>query len=136
MDKKDRVGKGLRQKSTEEAKQEIADTRSIEEMYEEFKKKSAEISEKCNEITDMITKLTGKSPREMTAFMNNPQNFSPAQWDELQKEKDKYRQKMKELYEKLGLDYEKEVKQKDQKKAAKLRSKHVGMRKKNWISVK
>ncbi|MGM0440263.1 MAG: hypothetical protein ACQEP8_04010 [Chlamydiota bacterium] len=108
---------------------------SVEDIFEEYYKKSADLRKRINEVSDLLQQVTGKSPKEMNNYINNPQNFTSQQWKDIQAEKEKYRNKLKDMYDKLGIDYDKEMQKDQDKQAAKKKHKSIGMRKKGWIRV-
>lgn len=101
----------------------------VEQLISEMKKMNEELNKKI----DSAFKTSGTDPREMSEYVNNPKNFTPAQWEEMQARKE-------QLEINLSGTSKSEVRAKQAKKEVskmtkERKGKTLGSRK-NWLSMR
>lgn len=102
----------------------------LKQQLEIVKKQQIDLQKQLEEIYEK----TGWSPQRMIDFLSNPNNFTPAQWEELQKHK-KHLDDF--IWNQLGAEKKKQAEEKEKEKIQSSRKgKTLGARKKNWIPMK
>ncbi len=121
--------------SRRKKKENITDE-ELKAIFEKVKDKSRALRKLTDKLHDGFSNVTGMTPKALGQYIENPQNFSSKQWEEIQKTKRQHEKELKKLYSAVGLDFEKEKEKEEKKKAQKKRRKQLGMKKKNWIPIK
>lgn len=106
----------------------------IKAMFQKVQEQQRDLKKRTDQICDMITQITGKTPQELEGLTSNSQNFSKSDWEKIQKIKRENESKMEALYKNMGLDYKAEQNKHNSKVAQKKR-RRMGGRRKNWIAV-
>ena len=87
-----------------------------------------DIDSKLNQLTD----ITGMSSQEITTYLTNPNNFTPKQWEKMEKDRKATEEK---LYLGLGVAAKQQTTKKVlEKKDRERRGKMIGARKK-WMPM-
>lgn len=101
---------------------------ALKEMLTRLQKMDEDLKNKINRICE----LSGMSQQQILSFMDNPQNFQPAQWSSAQRQKDALEQ---QIYSAIGAKAKKQVlKKKIEKMDKSRRGKTLGGRK-GWIQM-
>ncbi len=101
------------------------------ELRKEFQRLS-KLSKGLDEDLENLYSKSGLTPKQISDFLDNPKNFSGAQWELIQKEREKYNKK---IYKAAGKEVaEKEEKKQQKKKSGKQRKKFLGKRR-GWLQM-
>lgn len=101
--------------------------------YSEIIQRTQEKLDELNERAELLYKKLGMTPEEVEAYGSNPNNFSPEQWQALQKVRQEAENFKTRAYESLG--QKAKEKDKEQKALGKTRGPHRFGKKKNWIPL-
>ncbi len=115
-------------------KEEITDEQ-LREMFSTIRQKSTELRNVTDKLQDKFMQATGVAIRDLEKIIDNPQNFTQKEWNEIQKLKLQQEAELRKLYDALGLDYDKEVEKEQKKKMTRKKRKCAGLRKKGWIQM-
>jgi hypothetical protein len=103
-------------------------TPELEELFAKMYAMKDDLDAKLNKVGELV----GMSTKEISSYLNNPNNFSPAQWEKMQADRKKVEQ---QLYLGMGQEVkEKKAKKVLEKKAKERRGKMIGSRKK-WLQM-
>ncbi len=102
----------------------------IDAMFAKINAMKDDLDSKLNKICEM----TGMSTKEINSYLNNPNNFSPQQWERMERAKKNVEEK---LYLGLGLGIvakQQKAKKAQEKQTRERRGKMIGARKK-WMQM-
>lgn len=104
--------------------------------YEQLKKQLQEVYSRSQEITRQLHDLyeeAGFTPEQVSAYLDNPENFTQEQWETLQKHRESIQ---KFIWDAVGYDKKAEYEKAESKtKEKKRRRKTLGSRRRGWIKM-
>lgn len=102
----------------------------LQARYQDLMKKFGELSEKVGKIFDAL----GKRSDEIRKLLDNPDNFTEAQWKSLQERR---RALSQQLFKERAAAFEKQLAEKElATSAARRKKKTVGYRRGGWLPMK
>lgn len=99
--------------------------------YSEIISKTQQKLDELNEKAALIFERTGMTEEQLEAYSANPNNFTPEQWEALQRVKDACEKYTQEAQARMGtMQFEKKAEQRERKKET-----HRFAKKKHWIPL-